>query len=247
MYGSLCAEFYDLSLSSPYADNKEIYFYNSYLKPTCTYLEAMCGSGRLLIPLLKNGLQVHGVDNSSSMLQSCKDRAKAFNLDPILFNDYAEKMALPYLYDGILISLGSFQLLPTRSTALQALENFRKHLDYGGKIILDLFIPWKALHEGGEEYFYSEKEVTTQNGEVIKLKMCEKANKFNQSVLTSSTYCKILNGKIIKNEEEKYCLRWYYQFEVELMLEKVGFTNIKMIEREINQVQLMTFIAEKDN
>lgn len=67
-YLNLCTEFYDLTKAE--AGPKEVAFYEKLLGTAKgPILEAMCGSGRLLIPLLKEGLVLEGVDNSSHMLQ----------------------------------------------------------------------------------------------------------------------------------------------------------------------------------
>lgn len=70
-YKSLCTEFYDLT--KPLASDAEIAFYQEKLVQK-TVLEVMCGSGRLLIPLLKAGLKVDGLDYSSEMLSNCRER-----------------------------------------------------------------------------------------------------------------------------------------------------------------------------
>jgi hypothetical protein len=54
-YLNLCTEFYDLT--KPEARLREIDFYEALVRASKgPVLEAMCGSERLLIPLLKNGL-----------------------------------------------------------------------------------------------------------------------------------------------------------------------------------------------
>ena len=39
-------------------------------------LEMMCGSGRVLIPLLRQGIDIHGVNCSHEMLVSCREKAQ---------------------------------------------------------------------------------------------------------------------------------------------------------------------------
>ena len=42
----------------------------------------MCGSGRFLIPLLKRGFDIDGVDASPHMLQACRDHCQRLGLTP---------------------------------------------------------------------------------------------------------------------------------------------------------------------
>lgn len=65
-YGSLCTELYELL--HPEAPRKELDFYLSYAAPGQRILEAMCGSGRFLVPFLEHGFAIEGVDLSAEML-----------------------------------------------------------------------------------------------------------------------------------------------------------------------------------
>ena len=92
-YQNLCTEFYDLT--KPEAGLKEVAFYHHFLKITKgPFLEAMCGSGSLLIPLLKTGLVIDGVDNSPHMLKSCRQRCKNQHLFVKLYNQPLQNLPL---------------------------------------------------------------------------------------------------------------------------------------------------------
>ncbi len=109
-YLGLCTEFYDLT--KPEAGLREIAFYEALIRASKEpVLEAMCGSGRLLIPLLKRGLVVDGVDNSSHMLKSCQKRCGEHSLQVQLYNQSLQTLSLPQKYDLIFIAIGSFQLI----------------------------------------------------------------------------------------------------------------------------------------
>ena len=241
MYQTVCTEFYDIDKRFSEAD--EIDFYKQFLDKDKLILEPMCGSGRLLIPLMQEGYQIHGVDNSMPMLENCKKRATALGLKPVLFEASIETMQLPDKYHLMLIPLGSFQLLYPRSAAFNTLRNFRKHLHVGGKLILDLFVPWDALYKGNEEEF-TEKEVHTSDGGIIKHQSHNRSNKYEQYCHSDSTYTKIVNDKVVAKEKEEMYLCWYYRYEMELILEKYGFKNITYKEEFFRNENHMIFIAE---
>src|SRR3990167_4001047 len=113
MYETLCTEFYDAD--KKFAPEDEINFYKSFFTKNDLILEPMCGSGRLLIPLLQAGYHIHGVDNSKAMLNSCKNRAAKLKLNPILYAESIETLSLPDKYNIILTPLGSFQLFYPRT------------------------------------------------------------------------------------------------------------------------------------
>src|SRR4030095_16627094 len=82
--GRLCTRFHDAD--QPRASDAEIAWYVSRLpKNPGPSLEAMSGSGRLLIPLLQQRQNVHGVDLSPAMIASCEARLSANGLATPVF------------------------------------------------------------------------------------------------------------------------------------------------------------------
>ena len=59
-----------------------------------------------------------------------------------------------------------------------------------------------------------------------------------------STYTKLVDGKVVAQEKEQMYICWYYRYEMELILEKCGYTNIRYQGRFLNNEKQMTFIAE---
>ncbi len=55
-YGSLCTEMYEILHRQ--APKEELDFYVSYAKKEQKILEALCGSGRFLVPFMKQGFDI---------------------------------------------------------------------------------------------------------------------------------------------------------------------------------------------
>lgn len=241
MYGQLCTEFYDAD--KQFASAYELELYRGIFSQNDHILEPMCGSGRLLIPLLQLGYQVDGLDCSNHMLASCQKRAEALNLTPKLYQASIESFLPQQLYQGIIIPLGSFQLIYPRENACRALEKFNTILAEGGKLVMDLFIPWEALYEGGEND-YSNREVTLETGDVIKITSHTAVNKFEQHMVSKSHYAKYSQGNCSLEEDEQMDILWYYPYEIELILNKYGFELIQCIPRVLNGSDHITIVAQ---
>ncbi len=141
-YGELCTEVYDLTKSIGQSFNGDIQYYQERLKSVRgPILEAMVGSGRVLIPLLESGLLVDGVDYSHEMLSSCQQRCEARGLKTNLYHADLKDLALPGKYEAIIVPAGSFLLIENREEAIEVLKRFYDHLEVGGRLILDLFLP----------------------------------------------------------------------------------------------------------
>ena len=241
MYGPLCAEFYDAD--KQFATPGEVAFYKSIFKKGDLILEPMCGSGRLLIPLMKEGYMMHGIDNSHYMLQSCRDRASRFGLRPVLFEQKVEDAFLTDLYGGVIIPLGSFQLFYPREVAFQILDKIRTCLKPNGKLVMDLSEPRNALGENND-MGHSHREVQTNNNTVIKLNDQFRINKREQFVLHDFTYTKWVDGQVVSQEKEQMFVCWYYRDEMELILKKCGFRILRCEEQFLNNQDQISFIAE---
>ena len=64
-------------------------------------LDLGCGSGRLLLPMLRASLDVDGADYSKDMLAQCRQRAQAEDLSPLLYAQPMHELDLPRRYQTI--------------------------------------------------------------------------------------------------------------------------------------------------
>lgn len=101
-------------------------------------LDVGCGTGRLLMPFLQDGLDVDGVDNSREMLEICREKARGLDLDPTLFQQSMEQLDLPREYGTIFIPSSTFQLITTPEDALEALFRLKHHLKAGGMLVMSI-------------------------------------------------------------------------------------------------------------
>jgi len=93
-YGRLSSAFYNLDKPAP--PDTAIRFYRSVIgESPGPALEAMCGSGRFLVPLMELGMAVDGVDASPHMLEACRQRAKRRGVAPRLYEQFLGQLSLP--------------------------------------------------------------------------------------------------------------------------------------------------------
>ena len=77
----LCTQFYDID--KPEAPAGPLRYYRQLIERRGgPVLEAMCGSGRFLVPLAMDGIDIDGVDASPEMLAACKKKCDEAKLDP---------------------------------------------------------------------------------------------------------------------------------------------------------------------
>jgi len=224
-YGELCTEVYDLTKKIGQSFGGDIEYYRERLKP-CKgrILEAMVGSGRVLIPLLESGLIVDGVDYSPEMLASCRQRCQERTLAANLYESNLQELSLPDKYEAILIPGGSFLLIEKREESLNALRRLYDHLEPGGRLLLDLFLPDPDFECGS---FGGTSTFALPDGDLITMesKLIE-ADLYNQYKVSLLKYEKWRNGALIQTELQRFALRWYGVEEFKLVLESIGFSDV---------------------
>lgn len=105
-------------------------------------LDAGCGTGRLLLPYLREGLDVDGCDVSPDMLAHCRAAAEREGLSPNLYTQALHELDLPRRYRTI-VACGVFGLGSTRAQDEEALGRLLAHLEPGGLLALDTEARWR--------------------------------------------------------------------------------------------------------
>src|SRR5687767_1710843 len=121
-YQGLMAELWDLFRgdTSTWADRK---LYRELVSETGEpVLDVGCGTGRILLDFLQDGVDIDGVDNSPEMLSLCRQKAEALGLQPKLYLQWMEALDLPRRYRTILVPSSSFQLVVEPQKARQAIQ-----------------------------------------------------------------------------------------------------------------------------
>lgn len=245
-YGELSTELYGLTKPVGFEIDGDILFYLEQAKETTgLVLEAGVGTGRMLIPFLKAGVKMDGVDLSPFMLDKCRENLEKEKLVTDLFLQDLQQLDIPKKYDIIMMPTGSFALLPTREIMLNSLESFKKHLLPGGKIIIDLLLP-RDFKKG--ESTTSVFSLTENSGIVFNSTSLE-IDWEKQQTTELHRYEKWIDGKLTQTELSNFILSWYGIEEFTLILEKLGFVNIQHLwdyNKETTKHDTLTFIAETE-
>ncbi|HLA98666.1 MAG TPA: class I SAM-dependent methyltransferase [Anaerolineales bacterium] len=109
-------------------------------------LDAGCGTGRLLIPFLRAGLDVDGCDVSPDMLTLCQEKAENEGLQANLYQQALHELDLPRTYQTIVVC-GAFGIGVSRQQDFVALQRFYQHLNPGGVLLLDNHMPYGIAKE----------------------------------------------------------------------------------------------------
>lgn len=224
-YLDLCTQVYDLSKPAP---PKEAYdFYLSYVKETKgAILEPMCGTGRYLLPMLAEGVQIEGFDASPAMLDALKTKAKAQNLKPRIWKGFIEDLKQPMQYGLIFIPCGSFCLITEMQAIKKSLDTIYTHLKKDGLFVFEV----ETLNSVPKELgLWRGSKWQRADGKFILL---------SQLAMLEGTLCysigkyELVDGnQIIQSEIEEYKIRIYNEPSFLLdLLSETGFNEIRLIK-----------------
>jgi ubiquinone/menaquinone biosynthesis C-methylase UbiE len=143
-YKGLMAETWDLLRGDPSGRSDREFYLRTIAQYGEPVLDVGCGTGRLLLDYLEEGIDIDGVDISPEMLELCRAKAKEKNLRPCLFEQALETLSLPRRYRTILAPSSVLQLITDQTAARQVMAHLYAHLMPGGTLVAPLMTLWKA-------------------------------------------------------------------------------------------------------
>lgn len=104
-------------------------------------LELGCGTGRVLLPLLADGIDIVGIDRSLPMLQRLRAEARARGLVPAVAQMDLQALALAAQFALVLAPYSLVTYLPGEDDLRPWAASVARLLAPGGALVLDAFVP----------------------------------------------------------------------------------------------------------
>jgi SAM-dependent methyltransferase len=227
-------------------------------------LDAGCGTGRLLLPFLRAGLDVDGSDISPDMLALCREKAAREGLTPGLYTQAMHELDLPRTYRTI-VACGSFGIASTRQQDALALRRFYRHLAPGGVLLLDHHMPygdqeawqWELwLKENREKLspdWWPEREferASDGSDYAIRVRVAD-LNPLDQVLTLQMRAERWRDGRLLEEEEYTLTTNIYFKNEFLMMLEQAGFKEVAVHGDYTNAAAtaehgVLVFIAKRE-
>jgi SAM-dependent methyltransferase len=223
------AEFYDQLI--PYRERGDIAFFVEMAQEARgPVLEVGCGTGRVLIPTARAGVEIAGLDLSSHMLAVCRAN---------LAQELPEVQARARLVEGDMrdFDLGRefalatlpfrpFQHLTTVEDQMACLGAIYRHLAPGGRLILDLFnpsIPYLAAPERLEEWDDVPEFAMPDGRRVCRRARITRRDYFDQVQDVELIYYVTHGDGRRERLVHSFPMRYLFRFEAEHLLVRCGF------------------------
>jgi SAM-dependent methyltransferase len=226
---ALIADLYDHV--APYRERPDISYYVEAAKESGgPVLEIGCGTGRVLIPTARAGIDIVGLDLSPRMLSICGKRLEsesgAVHSKVQLVQADMREFSLSKTFRLATIPFRPFQHLTTITDQLACLESIRRHLADDGVLILDLFNPSLdalANRPAGQELDEEPAFSTPDGRRVIRRHRTVAHDRFNQLNQIELIYYVTHPDGREERLLHSFSMRYLFRFEAEHLLARAGF------------------------
>jgi SAM-dependent methyltransferase len=244
-------------------DGPEIAYFQKFVERGQPALDVACGTGRLLIPYLRAGLDVDGCDVSPDMVALCRELAERQGLSPTLFVQPMHELDPPRTYRTIFVC-GGFGLGSDRERDAEALSRFYDNLESGGTLVLDnenpysSGYPWRywckdersALPRAWEPLDAVERRRGSDGAEYALQSRVLDLDPLEQRATYEMRAGMWRDGELVREEEHTLHTTFYFKNELLLILERAGFTDVVVHgdHREVAATKdsdFLVFVAQK--
>jgi len=161
------AEFYDTEFATR---EVEIPFYRKYARLAGgPVLEVACGTGRITLPIARDGVDVTGLDVSRPMIEQARRKSAAECLSVTWIEQDCWDMRFDRTFALVFSATNAMQHLLDLESVCAFLQSARRALAPDGESILDVFNPDPAKLARTSAARYVHKTITLPGGEDIRV------------------------------------------------------------------------------
>ena len=226
-YRGLMAEAWDLLRgdTSRWADR--FFFLDLIHRYGQPVLDVGCGTGRLLLDYLAQGIDIDGVDNSPEMLAICRRKGEALGLTPTVYEQYIERLALPRRYRTIIVPSSSLQLVVDPEAAQEALRCLVAHLEPGGALCASIMTLWR---KGDLLESTFEQSAQRSDGATIHRVSHSRYDPATACEDLEDLYQVIVDGAVVAEERHSRApaVRSYTQEQARTLFKQAGLVNVRL-------------------
>jgi len=228
------AELYDLVPAYINRIDREFYL-NYSLNIGGKTLELGCGTGRVLIPIAKAGINITGLDLSDNMLSVCRKKLTALDEDiqkrVTLINGSMTDFNIDDKFNLITIPFRAFQHILSVDDQLSCFKCINRHLGKNGLLIFDVFlvnlkiIANPRINEEIDDFPEYELDDGRRLRRTYRIISSSAIDQCNDIEMTYHLTDKNGNTEQIV---QAFSMRYFFKFEIEHLLSRSGFQIIEI-------------------
>jgi ubiquinone/menaquinone biosynthesis C-methylase UbiE len=225
-YRGMIVEYWDLLRGDTSKWSSRPYFLKIIRESGEPALDVACGTGRLLLDYMQEGIDIDGVDISPEMISKARENADRLGLKPHLYVQAMQNLDLPRRYQTIIVPSSSFLHLTDATNIQAALKRFYEHLKPGGTLAMSL----RVMDPNPVEVDWEiDSEVTRpSDGALVRRWFRCHYDVENRLQHTEDRYEIIKDDQIVHSESyvSSPFLTWYKCSEALEYLRQAGFSDV---------------------
>lgn len=238
--GMLRARFDEAEAAAPSRD--EIDWYSSQLpRDAGSALDAMCGTGRMLVPLVARGHAMQGADASPAALAIAEARLAAAGNTVTLYRQDLPALNLPARYVAAIVAGGAFQRIADGSVALAALRRLRMHLVDPAILVVEARVPDYAGTRPGAP-LVELRSVALPDGSQIRMRSETSIDADAKLARMDARYTHRRGAQALGEEHARRSLTWYDEDELASMVSQAGWREVA-VERPAWAADAAAFVV----
>ena len=201
-------------------------------------LDVGCGTGRILVPCVEAGMEVHGSDASEEMIRLCRAALSSRSLATDLTVASTHELDLGQSYSTV-ISCGVFGVGTTREEDLEGLRRIREHLTPSGCLIFDFYLPgensteWLSWSKRARPTLPSpwtkpDVRKSSDGDEFLLQTRTIEFDPMEQYSIREIRVKQYEDQELVNCHQYRIRLNSYFKNEIQLMLKVTGYTHIEM-------------------
>lgn len=246
IYTGLEAQLYDQLDELAEFQDVEFYLLMAGLAEGAT-LDLACGTGRIALPLARQGREVWGLDCSLQMLEQLSLKAREEGIAVETRVGDVRRFSLPRRFGSIMAPGFSLQLLEGEDEIVECLSCCHDHLETDGQLICSFYQPLEYLEGAARESPWAlRKEVKVAGGELQAWQRYS-LDKEKRIMWLENRY-RVPESERQSVQETRMRLRWYGWEEVEAMMLRAGFSEIEqygdfLLEPPTEESECVAFVG----
>jgi SAM-dependent methyltransferase len=225
-YRGMIVDYWDLLRGDTSQWSSRPYFLQLIRDSGQPALDVACGTGRILLDYMEEGIDIDGVDISPEMVARAREKANDLGLRPNLYVQAMQALDIPRRYQTVVVPSSSFLHLTSIDDIREALKRFYKHLHPGGLLAVSL----RVMDPNPVEVDWEiDSEVVRPSDGALVRRWCRcKYDVENRLQETEDRYEIIIDGQIVHSESyiSSPSLTWYKSSEAIQFVKQAGFIDV---------------------
>jgi SAM-dependent methyltransferase len=197
-------------------------------------LEMGCGTGRVLLPVAREGVEIHGLDNSAPMLRVLKSHLASEPADVQrkvhLQQGDMRRFRVKKKFALVILPFRPLQHMHTLPDQLAALSTAAHHLAKNGRLAFDVFYPkYETIFSGiGHEIPELEWPVPGDPAKIVRRYFRkDSVDKIHQIIHLTFLFRTYEGGQIINEESEPLAMSYYTYPQLQALFAQAGLVSVK--------------------